>query len=524
MRFASLDIYAPQYYGNKSLKDCTKFFKFKKGDMMKKVILWALIIILSISMISVFGLTGCTEETPVEEKDSEDIAEETTEEVDEEEEVVEEAEEEVTEEPDTEELGVKPPEEEVTLNIMNWAWFDDPEEIERLTAEFYEKYPTIKFELTRPPFADQDTLLSTGFLSGEGPDIWGNNAGGGAAGLVKYVDYALPLDSLCAQEWGEDWKNNFSEAALSTVYWGTDGTNTIALPEYVQVYGSSGWYNKSMFDDLSIEQPKTMDELYEVSEVLKENGIGPIAHSGGEGWTNYQLWFSIAGDYAGDLVFDAVNGEASFTDEKLVAATERYKELFENELFGTDPFTGVMYFDWINAFFEEKYGMSFMGNWEFRVAVGGDVWGEQDPNTVFSTWHLPDWNEDGNSPKSVVYPAILWSINKDISEEKQRAAFIFLKEMVSGIFAEARASKPAWMAFKGVEPDFEAMGVDEQFVTEYELWNEELQNAIGVGLMKYTELEEAMVNNLNEVAAGIKTPQEAMEAVQSISESIERTY
>lgn len=487
---------------------------------MKRILIWALVLLMSISIVASFSLIGCKEETAsVEEEAAEEEAAPVEEEAAEEEIVEEEAVEEEVE------LGVKPPEEKVKINVFNWAWFDDPEQIETLLAKFYEKYPTIEVEVTRPAIADQDTLLTTGLLAGEGPDVWGNNAGGGAAGLVKYIDYTLPLDSLAAQEWGANWKDNIAEAALSTVYWGTGGTDqTMALPEYVQTYGSAGYYNKTMFDDLGIEPPTTWDELLAVAGVLKENGITPIAHSGAEGWTNQQFWFSLAADFAGDKLFQAINGEGSFTDPDLIAATEKYLEFFDEELFGGDPFTGVMYFDYINGFYEEKFGLDFMGNWEFRVAVGNDLWGEQDPNTVFRTWEYPDWNEDGKVPGTLLYPAILWSINKDISEEKQRASFIFIKEMVSGLFAEVRASGPNWMAFSGVEPDFDVLGLDQEGIDEYKYWADALQSASGVGLTKYTELEEALINNLNEVAVGLKTPTEAMEAVQAVSETLERPY
>ena len=80
------------------------------------------------------------------------------------------------------------------------------------------------------------------------------------------------------------------------------------------------------------------------------------------------------------------------------------------------------------------------------------------------------------------------------------------------------------MCFNGIEPDWDVIGLDQEGIEEYKYWSEALKNAAGIGIPKYPELDEAVNNNLTDVAMGLKAPVEAMEAIQSVSETIERTY
>lgn len=427
------------------------------------------------------------------------------------------------------ELGVKPPTEKVTLNVTCWTFRGSTgalkEETDAAMAKFKEKYPTIDIKMTMPAYADQDALLSTGLMGGQGPDVWINECGGAINGLVKYIDYTLPLDSFCIQEWGPNWKDMVAKEALAPIYWGTGGTeSTIALPDYIEIMGDSGFYNKTYFDKFGLTPPKTWDELVSVGEVLKKNNIEPIAFGASGQGDKRALWEYMALDFAGPKVFDAINGKANFTDPEFIATTEEFKGFFDNGLFGKDPFTGVLYMDKITEYYQGKFAMNFMGSWELGVAEGPTDYGKKDKNMEWRIWDLPDWNGDGKTYGALLAPAQVWCINKDISEERQRAAFIFIKECVYGIFATVQANHPSWMAFTDVPRDLSKSGLTEQGLKDVEFFSNSLKNAAGYSGMKYTELDDALNKGLAAVAVGEMTAQKAMEELQAASESLERTY
>ena len=198
--------------------------------------------------------------------------------------------------------------------------------------------------------------------------------------------------------------------------------------------------------------------------------------------------------------------------------------MFDDNLFGEDPFTGVMYWDYITRFYEEGAGMLGMGNWETGPAILPDITrsDKQNPETVFRPMEIPDLNGDGQYSKGAVAPATIWMINKDIDESKKRAAFIVIKELVDGIFAQHRADTLNWVASNSIKPDPDLYTPEQLEVIEF--WSEKVENAIGFRDPKYPELNEVLENSLQEVALGIKTPLEGLEAIQELSESIERLF
>lgn len=113
--------------------------------------------------------------------------------------------------------------------------------------------------------------------------------------------------------------------------------NVYTVP-YSALNGEAGLnivYNKTYFDEHSLEVPETYDEFIQLMEAIKANGDEPLATAAGEVWPSDQLWKQLAGPYFAEFsseggYWTAVeNGEATLQDlreplEKLVEITDNY--------------------------------------------------------------------------------------------------------------------------------------------------------------------------------------------------------
>ena len=89
------------------------------------------------------------------------------------------------------------------------------------------------------------------------------------------------------------------------------------------------WYNPEIFEKLNLEVPKTWQDVHEISPVLKENGITPIAIDG-----LLHAFYSVVSrmldpeDY--NKLCDPLTAPEIWTSEEMRAVFEEYKYLCEN--------------------------------------------------------------------------------------------------------------------------------------------------------------------------------------------------
>ena len=476
-----------------------------KGGMMKKTILWIMMIILMVSMIASFSLTGCKtnaaeETTAVEETTAaeEATAEETT---------------------AAEEVGIKPPEENVTIQLATWG-FLDPQDTNwvKAYALFKEKYPTIDIEHVVAPFDDHMAYLKTTLLGGEGPDIWNSNIG---TQMAQFSAYAENLEPWAEADWGENWKDLFVDTTIDWMLW-ANPDYVIALPMDL----SSIWplvYNKTMFDELGLVPPTNYDELLQVAETLKENGITPWACAGAEGWINEHLFQIIALQLGDGTAYNkAREGEISWTDPMLVTAMETFKKMYDDKLFGEDPFS-VDFTTMNNNFFAGKAGMSHLGSWTVGSTLGTSLAEGRDPETVFALTGDLSFTGEPLEIRTVAWPGYNYSMNKDMDESKKNAAWIVLREIVNGVFAQYSADNISYFsAVKDITPNLGSLQLTPEKQDVIDTYKEYLSGTKYALPHRYPEINTAVWDNLNEVAIGIKTPIEALEALEEVSQNTVR--
>ena len=124
------------------------------------------------------------------------------------------------------------------------------------------------------------------------------------------------------------------------------------------------FYNKKVFADAGVtELPKTWEEFLALCETLESKGIIPIALGSRERWPA-QFWFDYlvlrtAGpDYRAALM----NGTASYTDDQVKLAMQKWKELVDAGYFAPNANAD----DWTDAADKVARGdaaMTLMGTW-----------------------------------------------------------------------------------------------------------------------------------------------------------------
>ena len=94
------------------------------------------------------------------------------------------------------------------------------------------------------------------------------------------------------------------------------------------------FYNKDMFKQYGLEEPKTLADLENICATLKENGITPFALANGSKWTGSMYFMSLAARYGGLEPFqNAVAGTGKFTDDCFIKAGEKIQEWVKNGYF-----------------------------------------------------------------------------------------------------------------------------------------------------------------------------------------------
>lgn len=200
--------------------------------------------------------------------------------------------------------------------ISFWNW--SPENrtpYETIFAEFEKAHPDIKVNFEGYETSNYNTVLSTALASGGGPDVFQVKAFGSTE-QYSSAGYLSPLNAELVPglaDIGEPMLKSVTDRADGEIYAVPFGTVTMGL-----------FVNDKIFADLGLSVPTTWDELLEVSGVLKQEGLFPIANGMATGWM-VEVFASalLPAHHGADFIADVVSGEAKFSDERYVGGLEK---------------------------------------------------------------------------------------------------------------------------------------------------------------------------------------------------------
>lgn len=187
-------------------------------------------------------------------------------------------------------------------------------------------------------------MFAAGGTPAEGAKLW--NAG-------KLVDFEESLDELGVLD-------QIEPGAVSTIKALYGGAFSF-LPFQYNIEGI--FYNKQLFADHGFEEPQTWDELMEIAEAFKAEGILPFTASGEQGWPITRLLSGyIFRSLGPDALRKVADGEAELTDPEYVEAAAAIAELgangYLNENIASLDYDGAQ-----NEFLNGNAAMFYMGTW-----------------------------------------------------------------------------------------------------------------------------------------------------------------
>ncbi|TDD11718.1 extracellular solute-binding protein [Nonomuraea deserti] len=258
---------------------------------------------------------------------------------------------------------------------------EEPEDAEALKAleehiAGFEKKSGIDVKVSTLPFDNMRTVLQTQLRSGEGPDVfsWGSGPSfGGAlvkAGLVQDLTGAY-------KKYG--WKV-FDFAKERVTY---DG-KVYGIPGELESIGL--FYNKKIFADLGLDQPRNLDDLKGAAKAIRAAGKVPLAVGDKEAWEGgHLLSMALSSAVGGDGMEALFSGEKAWDSPEVVAALRLWADFNKAGYLPKSP-TSVDYDTSTAMFFSGEAAMIPTGSW---------LVGEIDDNADFEVGYIPFPAPDG---------------------------------------------------------------------------------------------------------------------------------
>lgn len=277
---------------------------------------------------------------------------------------------------------------------------------------------TIDLEvLSNEQYKDKIKVLST---SNELPDVGMTWAAGYMEPYVNGNMFAS-VDDIIESDLSDSFVPGTAEA------FSIDET-AYGLPLELNI--STIFYNKAIFDEYSLEEPQTMDELYEIIDTLNKNGVNPIALGNRDAWTGSMWYMYLADRFAGeeDILTQAINREGSFEDPALVQAAEEIQSLVDSDAF-VQGFNGLADEEAKSMFMGEQAAMYLIATWDLpNFTTNEDVPQEFRDSVGYFKFPTVAGSGDPNSYVGGPGVGLFVSENSDVKEDAKEFASYFVQQ------------------------------------------------------------------------------------------------
>lgn len=135
----------------------------------------------------------------------------------------------------------------------------------------------------------------------------------------------------------------------------------VSMPYQYNIEGI--WFNKKIFADNGVTEPKTWEELVAAADKLKAAGVTPITQAGAAGWPLTRLMgMYIVRNVGPQAMFDIRDDKAKLTDEGYLAGAKALADFAAKGFFG-EGFTTRDMDQSQNMFLTGKAAMTYDGSW-----------------------------------------------------------------------------------------------------------------------------------------------------------------
>jgi raffinose/stachyose/melibiose transport system substrate-binding protein len=243
--------------------------------------------------------------------------------------------------------------------LLLWDGYQEESNVfDDIVAKFNAANPDI--ELKRESQPQMRDILRTALDAGQGPDIMNYDTGPGFAGVLASAGLILPLDDAYAQY---GWTDRVLPIAKQRA---TFDNKAYGIGTEVEIVGM--FYNKRIFEEQGLSEPKTHEELLQVAAKLKQADLIPIAFANQDKWPAGHTFSVFSGNIAGrEKLAQAISGKVPWNDPDFVQAIQiPFVEMNQAGYF-IPEINAVTYDDWNSLFFTGKAAMSLTGSWQVNA-------------------------------------------------------------------------------------------------------------------------------------------------------------
>jgi raffinose/stachyose/melibiose transport system substrate-binding protein len=365
---------------------------------------------------------------------------------------------------------------------------------DQIVADFEAANPNIKItQIVQDDDLYEDTGLITLLKSDDPPDIFFEFGGERVASNAEN-GFAADLTDALAED---GWQDTFIDAAWSAPAGTVFNDRIYMIPLGLDVT-TVIWYDKAIFDEFGLAEPKTWEEFVTLVKTLSDNGITPIIFGNQEFWP--------FGNWAGHIVARVVSPETfdaafrlqePFNQPEFIKAFGYFKELADVNAFNPDM-----------AFFNGAAAMHPIGSWLVSTAL--DSAPEDFEYDAFNTPLIADGAGD---PNSIIGLSTGYQISAKSEHFAEAVAFMkfFTNKQNQILWAESGAFSPVKGAMEEANLNVHTKKLAQLFA--------EASSIVPPPDTGYPqEVADIFYQGAAYVAGGLKTPEEA---VQWIDEQLE---
>lgn len=294
--------------------------------------------------------------------------------------------------------------EDVTLRVLSFR-VEDAAFYDEFHPRFEQEYPHIKIEYDVVPTAEWGTIFNARVISGN-LDVF-------AAGDANARDTTMNVHMA---DLGDQpfFENYFEDALAAGQYEGKQ----LFLP--AAGVGVLTFYNKDLFNDLSISIPQTWDEFIDACEKIKGEGIAPVVLGGADQWpinmVIIEMETGLVSAHDRDFYTKMRTEETKFSDPGWVKIFERIEVL--SNYFQRNAF-GMPYGQAPGVFALGEAAMMIDGSWSAQQIE------DAEPEFEVSAFLLPSSdNKEDNKYIASKY-GFGWSVYKET--KNMNAALTYLE-------------------------------------------------------------------------------------------------
>jgi ABC-type glycerol-3-phosphate transport system substrate-binding protein len=395
------------------------------------------------------------------------------------------------------------------VNLTFRTWNPGPGEgWDKVVEAWNAKNTGSEIEIVQVAYSDHIQSLKVVVASGEGPDLYGIQTG---AIMQEFSEFTVDVAPRMAREFGADWEKMFLPTALSM----TKGN----LPTYYGLPTGGGyagyiWANLSYFTKYGLNVPASYNDLLAVTRTFRSKGELPLIIGAKDDWINIDMFINIAADINAKLIYDAIDGKASFVNPDIIQALQIWKNCFDQGIFQDGALGINVYNDATTIFETDKLApMITNGSW---VTNGLDTFGVGEHYDVFTV----DWNNDGKPAPVAPSVDVVVSLSKESKHPEEAWAFFkwYCTEGVKILIDYNLSYLPARSDHKVNLSSF-SQEAQKNINKVLEIGQ---SRAYGYRDMPYPRLKQTICDQLKAVALGESTPQRAAQIIEDASRAERR--